>query len=70
MLYKRWKTFQKFSNHSEVERTELADELNERKEMDFRRRLSEVVCKSPHAATMETDVVVNDKEKRRHDLRR
>jgi hypothetical protein len=38
------------------------------RELDFRRRLSEVVCKSPSAATVETDVVVNEKEKRRLDL--
>jgi hypothetical protein len=37
--------------------------FNQRKEQTFRRRLSEVVCKSPYAAMMETDVVVNDKEK-------
>jgi hypothetical protein len=70
MLYKRWKTFQRLSNHAEVERTELADELSRRKELAFRRGSSESVCKSPYAATLETDVVVNDKEKRRLDLRR
>ena len=70
MLYKRWKTFQKIRNHAEVERTELADELKRRKGLAFRRRSSESVCKSPYAATMETGVVVNDKEKRRLDLRR
>jgi hypothetical protein len=48
MLYKKWKTFQEFINHAEVERTELADEM--KKELNFRKRLSEVVCKSPYAA--------------------
>ncbi len=31
--------------------------------MTFRRRLLERACKSPYAATMETLIVVNDKEK-------
>jgi hypothetical protein len=54
--------------HVEVERTELANEVIGRREMNFRRRLSEGVCKSPYAATVETHVVVNDKEKRRLDF--
>jgi hypothetical protein len=54
----------------EVERTELANELIGRKGVDFRRRLSEIACKSPYAATVEIRVVVNDKEKRRLDFRR
>jgi len=70
MLYKRWKTFWKINNHVEVERTELANELIRRKEVNFRRRLSEIACKSPYAATVEIVVVVNDKEKRRLDFRR
>jgi hypothetical protein len=70
MLYKRWKAFQGFITHAEVERTELADELKRRKELNFRKRLSEGVCKSPYAAKEETYFVVNDKEKRRRDLRR
>ena len=63
MLYKRWRTFWKINNHVEVERTELANEVIGRKEVNFRRRLSEIACKSPYAATVETHVVVNDKEK-------
>ena len=70
MLYKRWKTLWKIINHVEVERTELANELIGRRGVNFRRRLSEGVCKSPYAATVETYVVVNDKEKRRLDFRR
>jgi hypothetical protein len=54
--------------HVEVERTELANEVIGRREMNFRRRLLEGVCKSPYAATVETHVVVNDKEKRRLDF--
>ena len=54
----------KITDHAEVERTELADGgIVKRKEMTFRRRLSERACKSPYAATMETCDVVNDKEK-------
>jgi hypothetical protein len=68
MLYKRWKTLWKVNNHVEVERTELANELIRRRGVNFRRRLSEIACKSPYAATVETDVVVNDKEKRRLDF--
>jgi hypothetical protein len=68
MLYKRWKTLWITNIHVEVERTELANELIGRREMNFRRRLSEGVCKSPYAATVETYVVVNDKKKRRLDL--
>ena len=52
----------------EVERTELANELIGMKGVNFRRRLSEIACKSPYAATVETYVVVNDKEKRRLDF--
>jgi hypothetical protein len=63
MLYRRWKTFQENTNHVEVERTELANEVIKGKEMTFRRRLSERACKSPYAAMVETYVVVNDKEK-------
>lgn len=63
MLYKRWKTLRKINNHVEVERTELANELIGRRGVNFRRRLSEMACKSPYAATVETYVVVNDKEK-------
>ncbi len=63
MLYKRWKTFWKVITHAEVERTELADEMTRRKELNFRRRLSEVVYKSPDAAKEETFFVVNDQEK-------
>jgi len=59
---------EEFMNHAEVERTELADDVNRRKELNFRKRLSEVVCKSPYAAMMETGVVVNDKENRRLDF--
>ena len=70
MLYKRWKTFWRISSHVEVERTELANELIRRKGVSFRRRLSEIACKSPNAATLEIVVVVNDKEKRRLDFRR
>jgi hypothetical protein len=55
--------FSEINNHVEVERTELANELIRRKEMDFRWRLSEIASKSPYAAMMETYVVVNDKEK-------
>ena len=68
MLYKRWKTFWTINNHVEVERTELTNELKERKGMNFRRRLSEIACKSPYAAMVETYIVVSDKEKRRLDL--
>lgn len=70
MLYKRWKTFRKINNHVEVERTELASELIGRRGVNFRGRLSEIACKSPYAATVETYVVVNDREKRRLDFRR
>ena len=70
MLYKRWKTLCKINNHVEVERTELADDLIGKGGMNFRRRSSEIACKSPYAATVETHVVVNDKEKRRLDFRR
>ena len=69
MLYKRWKTFFKVVTHAEVERTELAGEIiRKKKELNFRWRLSEIASKSPYAATVETEVVVNDKEKRRLDL--
>ena len=68
MLYKRWKTFWRINIHVEVERTELANELIGRRGVNFRRRLSEIACKSPYAAMVETYVVVNDKEKRRLDL--
>jgi hypothetical protein len=54
----------------EVERTELASELIGRRGVNFRGRLSEIACKSPYAATVETYVVVNDREKRRLDFRR
>jgi hypothetical protein len=70
MLYKRWETFWKINNHVEVERTELANDLIGRRGVNFRRRLSEIACKSPYAATVETHVVVNDKEKRKLDFRR
>jgi hypothetical protein len=70
MLCKRWKTFQRANNHAEVERTELADEMIRRKELIFRWRFSEIASKSPYAAKEETCFVVNDKEKRRLDLRR
>jgi len=50
MLYKRWKTFQRANNHAEVERTELADEMILRKELNFRWRFSEIASKSPYAA--------------------
>jgi hypothetical protein len=68
MLYKRWKTLINISECVEVERTELASVQMIKGELIFRRRLSEIACKSPYAATVETCVVVNDKEKRRHDL--
>jgi len=58
------------NNHVEVERTELANELIRKRGVNFRRRLSEMACKSPYAATVETYVVVNDEEKRRLDFRR
>jgi len=54
----------------EVERTELANEEIRREEMTFRRRLSEIACKSPYAAALERTFVVNDKEKRRQEFRR
>jgi hypothetical protein len=39
------------TNHVEVERTELANEKIMKEEgLNFRRRLSEVVCKSSYAA--------------------
>jgi hypothetical protein len=63
MLYKRWKTFWKINNHVEVERIELANELIERRGVNFRRRSSEIAYKSPYAAKVETYFVVNDKEK-------
>jgi hypothetical protein len=47
----------------EVERTELANELIRRRDVSPRRRISEVVCTSPHTVTVETHVVVNDGEK-------
>ena len=59
---------QEINNHVEVERTELANELIRKRGMTFRRRSSEIACKSPYAAMVETYVVVNDKEKRRLDL--
>lgn len=68
MLYKRWKTLDNICIHVEVERTELANEGCTKRELNFRRRLSEGVCKSPYAAMVETHVVVNDKEKRGLDL--
>jgi hypothetical protein len=68
MLYKRWKTLWKINNHVEVELTELANGIDRRREVDFRKRLSEGVFKSPYAATVETRVVVNDKEKGRLEL--
>jgi hypothetical protein len=50
VLYKRWKTIWNIVYHVEVERTELANEMMRRKELDFRKRLSETACKSPYAA--------------------
>jgi hypothetical protein len=70
MLYKRWKTLWRINIHVEVERTELANELIRRRGVNFRRRLSEIACKSPYAAAVEIYVVVNDKEKRKLDFRR
>jgi len=49
MLYKRWKTFQEFIKHAEVERTELADEDEKKKRIGlphtpFRRSLQITLC--------------------------
>ena len=50
MLYKRWKALNLNYPHVEVERTELANEQFKARGKDFRRRLSEGVCKPPYAA--------------------
>lgn len=50
MLYKRWKPFINDKTKAEAERTEPRNQWYRMKEMDFRRRLSEVVCKLPCGA--------------------
>ena len=54
MLYRRWKTLGTYLNCAEVERTELADKIKyDKRDKAFRRRSSEIVCKSPYAAGRE-----------------
>ncbi len=47
-----------------VQAKRMAGKIERGNELDFQRRLSGVVFKSPYAAIIGNNVVVNDKEKR------